>query len=142
LLDSLLNWCNDHRPLLYGVGASFLLGFLGLIGATITIVRMRPDALVKEKTKRTTGGGGKGGRAALHIGKNIAGWLLILAGLAMLILPGPGLVVILLGLTLADFPGKRRIQLWIFSRKRILGPINRLRKRFHRPPLQVTTAAA
>jgi len=132
-VHQLLDYLNEHRPLVYSIAASLLLGLLGLIGGIIFVVRMRPDALTKKPAKRKSGKRA----AAIRIGRNILGWLLILAGIAMLVLPGPGLVVMLVGITLADFPGKRPLQLWILSRRHILGPINRLRKRFGREPLKV-----
>jgi hypothetical protein len=141
VLHSLLDWLDQHRSIVYGIAGSLLLGLLGLIGGTIFVVRMRPDALTKRRLPWKDGKGPKSARAALWLGRNILGWLLIAAGLAMLLLPGPGLVVLLLGLTMADFPGKHRVQLWLFSRRRILGPINRMRKRFGRPPLEIKPAA-
>jgi hypothetical protein len=125
----MLEWLDDHRALVYGFAGSFVLGLLVLLGLMIFLVRMRPDALTKERPR--------GDSRALKIGRNILGWLLIAAGVAMLALPGPGLVVMLLGMTLADFPGKRRLQRWIISRRQVLGPINRLRKRFGREAVKV-----
>src|SRR5688500_15441194 len=45
------------------------------------------------------------------IGKNLAGVILIVLGVMMSLpgIPGPGLVTILFGVMLVDFPGKRRL---------------------------------
>ena len=67
--------------------------------------------------------------------KNFVGWLLLLGGIAMLVLPGQGLLTILIGVSLMDFPGKRAIERKIISRPLILQAINRIRQRFDRPPL-------
>jgi len=67
--------------------------------------------------------------------KNFAGWLLLLGGIAMLVLPGQGLLTILIGVSLMDFPGKRAIERKLISRPLILQAINRIRQRFDRPPL-------
>jgi Putative transmembrane protein (PGPGW) len=50
-------------------------------------------------------------RLALKVGVTIAGPLVILAGVAMLVLPGPGLVVIAagFGLLAAEYPWARRL---------------------------------
>ena len=50
-------------------------------------------------------------RLALKIGVTIAGPLVILAGVAMLVLPGPGLVVVAagFGLLAAEYPWARRL---------------------------------
>jgi hypothetical protein len=50
-------------------------------------------------------------------------------------IPGPGLLVILIGITVMDFPGKRRLERWVVGRPGVLGAINRLRRRYGRPPL-------
>jgi hypothetical protein len=60
----------------------------------------------------------------------MAGVLLTLPGV-----PGPGLVLILLGATLVDFPGKRRLTRMLIRRKSIHGTIDWLRARFGKPPL-------
>ena len=67
--------------------------------------------------------------------KNFVGWLLLLGGIAMLVLPGQGLLTILIGVSLMDFPGKRAIERKLISRPLILQAINRIRQRFDRPPL-------
>jgi hypothetical protein len=68
--------------------------------------------------------------------KNILGAILILAGLAMLVLPGQGLLTLALGLALMSFPGKHRAIQHIVGRKKILSAINRLRIKAHKPPLE------
>jgi hypothetical protein len=69
--------------------------------------------------------------------KNLFGAILLLGGLAMLILPGQGLLTMLIGISLMDFPGKRAIEQSIIGRPLILKSINRIRQRFGRPPLIV-----
>ena len=69
--------------------------------------------------------------------KNIAGLLLIALGIIMALpgVPGQGLLTVLLGLMLLDFPGKRRLEYKLVSRPRVLSAINQLRGKFDRPPL-------
>jgi hypothetical protein len=43
----------------------------------------------------------------------------------------------IIGLTLVDFPGKRRLERRLLRHPRVLRAINRLRARFDRPPLDV-----
>jgi hypothetical protein len=71
--------------------------------------------------------------------KNAAGLGLVLFGLVLSLpgVPGQGLLTILLGLILLDFPGKRRLERWILRRPGILDRVNRLRHRFGRPSLQL-----
>ena len=44
-------------------------------------------------------------RVVIISGKNILGWMLVLTGIAMLVLPGQGLLTLVMGLLLVDFPG-------------------------------------
>ena len=50
--------------------------------------------------------------------------------------PGQGLLTILLGIMLSDFPGKERLERKIVSYPKVLQALNRLRERFGKPPLQ------
>jgi hypothetical protein len=69
--------------------------------------------------------------------KNLAGAFLILLGLLLSVpgIPGQGILTILIGVMLLDFPGKRRLERWLLSRPRVLPAINALRARFGKPPL-------
>ncbi len=59
--------------------------------------------------------------------RNLVGTVLVLLGIAMLVLPGQGLLTIVLGLSLGDFPGKRRAELWLIRRPAIWSGLQRLR---------------
>jgi hypothetical protein len=67
--------------------------------------------------------------------KNLMGWLLILAGIIMLFLPGQGLVTLVAGLLLINFPGKRKLERKLVSSDRVLHSINWLRVRHGKAPL-------
>jgi hypothetical protein len=51
--------------------------------------------------------------------------------------PGQGVLTILLGVMLLDFPGKRRLEYKLISQPRVFNNINRLRARFDKPPLEL-----
>lgn len=72
-----------------------------------------------------------------RIAKNLAGLILIVIGVALSVpgIPGQGLLTILIGLLLVDFPGKRRLERKLVRRPGISARINRWRARFGRPPL-------
>jgi len=69
--------------------------------------------------------------------KNIIGFIFLFFGLLMLVLPGQGILTILLGLTFLDFPGKFRLQRWFVTRKGVLHSINWIRKRRNEEPLRL-----
>jgi hypothetical protein len=78
-------------------------------------------------------------RITLLVLKNVAGAVIVAMGVVMSIpgVPGQGVITILIGLMLMDFPGKFRLERSIIRRPLIHGFINRLRKRYGRPPLIV-----
>jgi hypothetical protein len=67
---------------------------------------------------------------------NILGWALVVAGAAMMVLPGPGAVVLLAGIVFAEFPGKRRFLRWALSLGTVLKGLNRIRAKRGQPPLK------
>ncbi len=71
------------------------------------------------------------------IAKNAIGALMIILGIAMSLpgVPGQGILTILLGVMLMDFPGKRHLEYKLISRPKVFGAINRLRNKFGKPPL-------
>lgn len=72
-------------------------------------------------------------------GKNLLGVLLVVLGIVLSIpgVPGQGLLTILLGVMLLDFPGRRRLEGWLVSRPTVFNAINKLRHRFGKPALEV-----
>lgn len=75
-------------------------------------------------------------RIPFRILKNLLAFGLILLGAVMFVTPGPGMFPILLGVLLADFPGKLKLQRWILSKPYVMNSMNWLRRKFRRPPLQ------
>jgi hypothetical protein len=71
--------------------------------------------------------------------RNLIGWFLIALGVALSLpgVPGQGLLTILLGVMLIDFPGKRRMEQRFVAWPRVRDPINALRRRFGREPLRL-----
>jgi putative transmembrane protein PGPGW len=68
--------------------------------------------------------------------KNLTGVVLLSAGVVMLVTPGQGVLTILVGLSLIDFPGKRRLERWLATRPPVWRAINWLRHRAGRDALQ------
>lgn len=70
-------------------------------------------------------------------GKNLLGVLLVALGILMSIpgVPGQGILTILLGIMLLDFPGKQSLEHKLVSRPQVLKAINKLRHRFAKPSL-------
>lgn len=107
-----------------------LLGLAIAVGATLLVPRvianMPADYFVRPKTTR--------GRVASVI-RWIVGVALVVTGVAMLVLPGPGVVGIVLGLVILDLPLLRRLMVRLMRRPRFADAVNRLRERHGKPPL-------
>ena len=76
-------------------------------------------------------------RVLARVGANLAGVVLLLLGFVMALpgVPGQGILTMIIGLTLLDFPGKLGLERRLVSRPFILRQLNALRARFKRPPL-------
>ena len=76
-------------------------------------------------------------RLAGQIAKNVVGFVLLVVGIILALpgVPGQGILTLLIGVMLLEFPGKRRFERAIVGRPHILAAINRLRQRFRKPPL-------
>ena len=72
----------------------------------------------------------------LQLLKNLIGILLVLLGLLLFVLPGQGLLTIIIGIALVDFPQKYKLESALVRRKTVRQSINWLRKKYNRPPLQ------
>ena len=69
--------------------------------------------------------------------KNLLGVVFILAGIVMLFIPGQGILSILIGLTLCNFPGKYNLERKLISMPKVFHSINWLRGKSGKGPLNV-----
>ena len=76
-------------------------------------------------------------RIALLILKNLLGAGLVIIGVAMLVLPGQGVIAVLIGVLLLDVPGKEGVERWLISKGPVLKLANWLREKWHKEPLVV-----
>jgi hypothetical protein len=76
-------------------------------------------------------------KVLLILGRNLLGYILIGLGVILSLpgVPGQGLLTILMGVMLIDFPGKHRAERWLLTRRSVLTGVNRFRSRLGRPPL-------
>lgn len=76
-------------------------------------------------------------RVLAIIGKNLLGVVLVVLGILLSLpgVPGQGVLTILLGIMLLDFPGRRRFERWIVSSPKVFNGVNKLRRRFDKLPL-------
>ena len=123
-----------------GIGPWIFLGSVLLFFGTLVlmpaaIARLPADYFVSREVRRADRARNPVLRYGLLALKNFAGVLFVLSGIAMLVLPGPGIVTILVGLMCLDFPGKRGLELRLVRQPRVHRLIAWIRKRANRPPL-------
>jgi len=123
------------------IGALIFAGsfFINLAIVSVVLVKLPKDHFSKHRKTKFWSGPRPWIHAAKFIGKNIAGILLVALGIVLSLpgVPGQGLLTILLGIMLLDFPGRDRLEQKLLSKPSIVNSINRLRQRFGKPPLEL-----
>jgi hypothetical protein len=135
-----LDWMRDNPWIVstFG-GASIVIFVISLLVMPAIAVRIRADYFDREtRPPSPWADQHRLIQAILHAGKNILGCVLVLAGIAMLVLPGQGLLTLLIGFLMLDFPGKYRFEKWLVRRRLVARPINWCRRRAGREQLQLS----
>ena len=73
---------------------------------------------------------------AVRIVRTLIGVVLVAIGVVLSVpgIPGQGILTIIAGLTLIEFPGRHRMIRKLLGRPTVLNAVNRVRVRFKRPP--------
>ena len=133
MIDYVMSFAHTHRAALMwisGLSAAMFLGSLLLVPWLIG--RAPADFFTRPAVAR------RGvGAVLLKILRNLVGWLLLIAGLAMLVLPGQGLLMVLLALSLVDLPAKRALVRRIVQRPPVWKALSYFRQRAHQPPFEM-----
>jgi hypothetical protein len=121
--------------LLLVVGVWVILTALSFVAVAVAIVGLPQDHF-----SRPPGASVQHKRASTlrRIARNLLGILLIAVGVVLSVpgIPGQGVLTILLGVMLVDFPGRHKAERWLVSRPGVLATMNTLRRRFGKPPLR------
>jgi len=121
---------------LIGLTVASAIGFVGTLFAIPMILVRLPADYFDTRTPRHWM---KDHHPALRllglIAKNVIGIVFLLAGFAMLFLPGQGVLTMLIGISLMDFPKKRELEAKMVGQPTVLGVINSMRQKFGKPPL-------
>lgn len=124
------------RSLAIGVGI-FLVTFAANLALVSLILVKIPADYFKESHSKFLQKQPQVVRVLAIIGKNLLGVILVVLGVLLSLpgVPGQGVLTILLGVMLLDFPGRRRFERWIVSSPKVFKTVNKLRRRFDKPPL-------
>lgn len=133
-------WLNDREVFLgWMVAISVITLFLSILVTPFIVIRMGEDYFLNERRvpEKSFKDQHPFLRLTILVLKNLFGFLLVVAGIAMLALPGQGLLTIFMGLMLMNFPGKHSLELRIIRIPRILNTINWIRAKADHPPLKL-----
>jgi hypothetical protein len=152
MADSMTDWLTGMWPaldlsgptLLWVLLAGLLTFAASLMAVGFLLVRL-PAGYFCERSAADCSLGRRKGISwwAGRLAKNLVGGAVIVLGAVMALpgVPGPGLLVMLVGITFTDFPGKRRLERWAVSRPGVMPAVNQLRRRFGKAPIYLEEKA-
>jgi hypothetical protein len=127
----MLQWITDNLDtILWSLGGLVGGMVVSTVVVAIVIAKLPADYFQHDKRPKAA----KGGARARRIAAQVLGWAIVLTGLFMLVLPGPGLAVVLIGIFLVDFPGKYKFQKKLVGRPGVFKGLNKIRKKFGKKP--------
>ncbi len=138
-MTELIGWVRDHQVLFQTLGLlSLALFVVSLVVFPLVVANLPVDYFIRDKRDPAH----QQRRhpvmwALLTVVKNIIGSVLILAGIAMLVLPGQGILTILMGVALANFPGKFALERRLVRHPKVARGLNRIRALAGKNPLEL-----
>ena len=131
-MEFLTTW---QQPLLWASGLSLLAAVATIFAVPWVVIRLPQDYFVSEERHAWRATPGEPFFVLVFaVLKNVLGLVLVLLGLIMLVTPGQGVLTLLMGLLLMNFPGKYRVERWLVLQPGVLRGLNWLReRRGHQP---------
>lgn len=119
-----------YLPLLASI--SLLMALASMIIIPWLIVKMPADYFCHHHRERHW----NMTRVLFYVGRNAFALVLFIAGCIMLILPGQGLLTILISIMVSDVPGKYALERWLIRRNSVYRSMNWIRRRYQHEPLK------
>jgi hypothetical protein len=137
MTELMIVWLMQYQEVFVWIGLiSFLTFLFGLLLMPFVIMRLPEDYFLSPQNGDQTSTVLRDSSTLFLVFKNLMGGVLLCLGVVMLVLPGPGLMVALIGLSLVDIPGKRWVLGRILNISGLRSAINGLRGKRGRPPLK------
>ena len=137
LIDQISGIILNYKNFILWLGSiSFLVFIFSLISIKWLVALIPSDYFIEDKRNKYQSSYPLTWLISIII-KNIVGYILIVGGILMLVLPGQGLFTIVIGLMLSNYPGKYFIERKFIAIPSVLKTINWLRKKSNKPPLEV-----
>ncbi len=136
-MESVIAFLGDHQKMMVWVSVLSAVFFVGSILIIPILVARLPENYFLDKQRQPHGKDNpiSPAQSFLVFIKNVIGILLIIIGILMLVLPGQGLITILIGLSMSNFPGKYTLERKLVSRPSIFRALNWIRKKTGNPAL-------
>ena len=130
-MHSALAFLSAHRTVLMWISGLSVVMFVGsLLLMPVLIARAPADYFARDAGQRDHT------NLALKLLRNLLGGVLMCAGILMLVLPGQGLLMMLLSLSLLDIPGKHKLVRRIAQKPPVWRALSYFRERAHKPPFE------
>lgn len=122
-LECLMHALNILEIALIVVSVGMFLGTL--VGIPLFLVRIPDDYFAHEKKRSSLA----------SVARTVLGIVVVGLGIAMLVLPGQGLLTVLVGLALMDLPFKKRLIRKILLNDKVSSVVTKLRRTHGKGPL-------
>jgi hypothetical protein len=137
-MHELFGRLRDHPDLFAALALFSIIAFFGtLLLLPVLILYIPENYFLDHRSGAGSAPRGSVKAAFFFLGKNVLGVVFLLAGFAMLFLPGQGLLTMLIGLVLVDFPGKRKLEKRLIRNKMLFKAVNLIREKGKKPPLNL-----
>jgi len=132
---NLIHWIQTHEEWLTLLGIISLIMFLGSLAVIpYIIIRLPKDYFVSSHDHWLRN---HPAFLPVFIIQHVLGFILVVAGILMLVLPGQGILSILIGLSLISFPGKYQLLHRVFRWKKVNQSMNWIRRKAGVESLQI-----
>ncbi|MDH5353328.1 MAG: hypothetical protein OEY09_02690 [Gammaproteobacteria bacterium] len=137
----MVDWIYNNEALVGLLLAVSVVSFLAtLIAVPVLLVRMPEDYFFYPDRHRVAWNNRHPLlRIPLFVIKNLLGVIFMMAGILMLVLPGQGILTIIIGLVLMEFPGKYHVERWVICRASVMRLVNWIRIKAGKSKLALPT---
>ena len=137
-LNFMTEWLASYSSILIGIGGlSILILIVSIIGLGWFISQIPEDYFIHEKRQADNWDKySSETRVVIIIVKNVIGIVMLISGFLLLILPGQGILTMIIGVLLIDYPGKFKLEQKIISITSVFRGINWFRAKSKQSYLQ------
>ncbi|MGC4004525.1 MAG: hypothetical protein QM811_15950 [Pirellulales bacterium] len=134
MFERFSEWFSD--PWVWGslTGVSVAIMILGFVAVPRLAVRLPADHFVRPPASPSAGGPLGW---TVYLARNLFALVLFLAGVLMLVLPGPGIISMIVAVAIGDFPGKRAIERAFIRNWIVDKALNAMRAKHGAPPFLI-----